>query len=171
MSAEQRRALMARIRSTDTAPELVVRRLAYALGYRFRLHRKGLPGKPDLVFPSRHCVVFVHGCFWHGHSCTLASKPKTNASYWAEKISANRARDYSHIRALRQDGWRVAIVWECETRRKDLAPLADTLRYFLDFPKREGAADRSESVRLCDTDIRTQSDLTFDVTTRRIKQE
>jgi DNA mismatch endonuclease (patch repair protein) len=122
---------MARIRSKNTKPELIVRRLAHALGYRFRLHRRDLPGKPDLVFPRRRCVIFVHGCFWHGHGCRLSSRPKTNSDFWADKIAGNRARDARHVEELRKQGWQVEVIWECETRLKDLAPLEAKLHGFL----------------------------------------
>lgn len=123
---------MSRIRSENTTPELLVRRLVHSLGYRFRIHRRDLPGKPDIVFPGRRCVVFVHGCFWHGHGCRLSSRPKTNSEYWAEKIRTNKVRDEQNIRALADKGWRVALVWECETRAKDLGALAQRMRTFLD---------------------------------------
>lgn len=131
ISAERRSALMARIRSKDTKPELVVRRLLHGLGYRYVLHDKRLPGSPDLVFPSRRKVIFVHGCFWHGHSCTLASNPKTNTEFWMTKIEGNSRRDKQHRRALVKLGWDVGVVWECSTRRHDLSLLARRLTKFL----------------------------------------
>lgn len=106
---------MRAVRSKDTAPEMLVRRLLHAAGYRFRLHRKDLPGSPDLVFPGRHKVVFVHGCFWHGHDCKRGARtPKTNAEYWQAKIARNIARDKQALTALAEAGWRTAIVWECD---------------------------------------------------------
>jgi DNA mismatch endonuclease, patch repair protein len=132
MTPAQRSAAMARIRSKDTKPELVVRRLLHSLGYRYRLHRSDLPGKPDLVFPRRRSVVFVNGCFWHGHGCKLSSSPKTRSDYWADKISGNRARDRRNIRRLRNDGWHVCVVWECDTRASDLGGLARRLTRFLE---------------------------------------
>lgn len=120
---------MSRIRGKDTTPELAVRSLAHRLGYRFRLHGRGLPGKPDLVFAGRRKIVFVHGCFWHGHRCKRDKMPKSRIAYWAEKIAANRARDARHIRALRAAGWKCAIVWECET--KDAVRLGERLSRFL----------------------------------------
>lgn len=131
MTPEERSALMARIRSKDTAPELIVRRLVHRMGFRFRLHQKKLPGKPDLVFAGRNCIVLVHGCFWHRHGCVLSSRPKTNSAYWEEKIAANIARDARNRRLLRKLGWGVMVVWECETRRANLAPLAGKLWKFL----------------------------------------
>ncbi len=110
-----RSALMAKVKGKDTGPELAVRRIAHALGFRFRLHRRDLPGSPDLVFPSRRAVVFVHGCFWHRHpGCAKASSPKTRKAFWTAKFAANVARDARVKRRLRRLGWRVLTVWECE---------------------------------------------------------
>lgn len=121
---------MRAVRSRDTTPELIVRRAATALGYRYRLHRATLPGKPDLVFASRRKAIFVHGCFWHGHDCKRgAREPKSNADYWRAKVQRNRDRDERTIAALSDAGWNVLIVWECET--KDPNRLADRLRKFL----------------------------------------
>nr|PZN75925.1 MAG: very short patch repair endonuclease [Pseudomonadota bacterium] len=112
---------MAAVKGKDTEPELVVRRLCHSLGYRYRLHRADLPGKPDLVFPSRRKVIFVHGCFWHGHDCARGSRvPKTNRTYWVAKIGRNRARDERYQQRLRELGWRVLTVWECETKSPGL---------------------------------------------------
>jgi len=106
---------MRAVKGKDTKPEWVVRRLLHAAGYRYRLHAKELPGKPDLVFPSRRKVIFVHGCFWHGHDCARgAREPKTNVAYWRGKIARNRERDETHLEILRQDGWKVLTLWECE---------------------------------------------------------
>lgn len=114
----KRSALMSRIRSKDTQPELAVRSILHRLGYRFRLHRKDLPGRPDIVLPKHRKIVIVQGCFWHGHSCRLASKPKSNESYWSNKIETNRARDVRNLEALRQQGWVVLELWECEVRKQ-----------------------------------------------------
>jgi DNA mismatch endonuclease (patch repair protein) len=97
-------------------PELTVRSLAHRLGYRFRLHRKDLPGKPDLVFVSRRKVVLVHGCFWHSHGCKTSHVPKSNTDYWLPKLRQNRLRDRRNIDALAAKGWRPMVIWECETR-------------------------------------------------------
>lgn len=111
-----RRLNMQRIRSQDTKPELIVRRGLHARGYRFRLHVRDLPGRPDLVFP-RHCaVILVHGCFWHGHGCPMSAKPKTNPAFWATKIAANVARDANVGLKLNEAGWRRLTVWECTLR-------------------------------------------------------
>ncbi len=106
---------MRAVKSGDTAPELLVRSLAHRMGYRFRLHRKDLPGKPDLVFPGMHKVIFVHGCFWHGHDCARGARvPKSNRGYWTKKIERNQQRDRSALVALTVSGWKVTVLWECE---------------------------------------------------------
>ncbi len=124
---------MRAIRSKGMKPEMTVRRLAHALGYRFRLHRKDLPGKPDMVFPSRRAVIFVHGCFWHQHPdavCKDARPPKSNTDYWLPKLARNQSRDSEHEAALLAQGWRVLVIWECQT--KDEAALKEVLFAFLD---------------------------------------
>ena len=116
----ERRALMQRVKQRDTAPELEVRRQLFALGLRFRLQRRDLPGTPDIVLPSRRLAIFVHGCFWHRHhNCPKATTPKLRAAFWAEKFEANVARDRAKASALRKAGWKVATVWECETTDLD----------------------------------------------------
>lgn len=121
---------MSRVRGVDTTPEMAVRRVAHGLGYRFRLHRRDLPGKPDLVFPSRKKIVFVHGCFWHRHPrCSKATMPKSNVAMWEEKFARNVARDEAAEAALTKAGWKVLVVWQCET--KDLLMLAKKLKRFL----------------------------------------
>lgn len=128
---KKRSAVMRAVRSADTGPELKVRRLAHKLGYRFRLHRSDLPGRPDLVFPKRKLALFVHGCFWHGHDCARGARmPQTNTAYWLAKIERNRARDGRVGDDLAKLGWRREIIWECETR--DLARLEAMLRRALD---------------------------------------
>lgn len=105
---------MRAVKSTNTRPEMIVRSLAHRLGFRFRLHRKTLPGNPDLVFVGRRKAIFVHGCFWHGHNCKRGDRlPKTNARYWAAKIAGNKARDAKACAALAAQGWDVLIIWEC----------------------------------------------------------
>jgi len=114
---------MSRIRGKDTKPELVVRSALHALGFRFRLHVRGLPGSPDLVFPGRRKVVFVHGCFWHGHRCRHGlAQPKSNVGFWRAKLAANIARDARVKRQLRADGWSVATAWECTVRNGSWLP-------------------------------------------------
>lgn len=121
---------MARVKGKDTRPERAVRSLLHAMGYRFRLHRKDLPGSPDIVLPGRSAVIFVHGCFWHGHGCKRGSRaPKANADYWARKLAGNVARDARTRAELEALCWRVLVVWECEV--KDSVALTDKLRAFL----------------------------------------
>lgn len=127
---ETRSRTMRAVKSANTKPEMLVRRLAHRLGFRFRLHRKDLPGKPDLVFPDRQRVIFVHGCFWHGHDCKRgARQPKTNADYWLAKIARNQARDQKVVEELTAAGWPSLILWECELR--DQEALAARLFAFL----------------------------------------
>jgi DNA mismatch endonuclease (patch repair protein) len=108
---------MSQVRSKNTTPEMVVRRAAHALGLRFRLHRDDLPGKPDLVFPRRRFALFVNGCFWHSHpGCDRARMPRSNVDYWKSKLGRNVGRDRENVRRLRKLGWRVVIIWECESK-------------------------------------------------------
>lgn len=117
LTPEQRRYTMFQVKSGDTKPEIFVRSLLHRLGFRFRLHRADLPGKPDIVLPKYKSVVFVHGCFWHRHAnCKHATMPKTNVEYWEKKFARNVARDKRVQQELRELGWRVIIVWECELR-------------------------------------------------------
>jgi DNA mismatch endonuclease (patch repair protein) len=114
---EKRSAVMRAVKSRDTMPELKVRRAAHALGLRFRLGRSDLPGKPDLVFPSRRVALFVHGCFWHGHDCPRGARmPQNNRAYWQAKIAGNVARDKASLANLRKLGWKPAVIWECEAK-------------------------------------------------------
>jgi DNA mismatch endonuclease (patch repair protein) len=122
VDAITRSRMMRGIRGTNTRPEIAVRRLLHAAGYRFRLHGKNLPGRPDIVLRKHNAVIFVHGCFWHGHDCPLFKMPQTRPDFWAGKFARNRVNDERAVGALREDGWRVAIVWECSlkgTRRLD----------------------------------------------------
>ena len=113
--------IMANVKSKDTHPELRVRRMLHGLGYRYRLHRRDLPGRPDLTFVSRKKVVFVNGCFWHRHSgCPRATIPATNAEFWATKLERNRKRDERNRALLRKDGWSVMTVWECQLRQPSI---------------------------------------------------
>ena len=117
VDSKRRSKWMAEIRGRDTAPELTVRRIAHRMGLRYRLHRRDLPGRPDLVFPKHRLVVFVHGCFWHRHEgCRYASTPKSRVAFWTEKFAANVQRDARQEVALRTLGWRVFVIWECETK-------------------------------------------------------
>lgn len=119
---QTRSRMMSGIRSKNTKPELLVRRLLHRRGFRYRLHVSGLPGKPDLVFPKYHAVVFVHGCFWHGHECKLFRMPGTRTEFWKRKITGNRQRDRRESKALAKLGWRIAIVWECALRGSNADP-------------------------------------------------
>lgn len=113
---------MSRIGGKDTKPELLLRRALHALGLRYRLHGKDLPGKPDLVFPKHRAVVFVHGCFWHRHQgCKVATSPKSNIEFWQAKFSRNVQRDAANVAALERRGWRVFVAWECELTGKGKA--------------------------------------------------
>lgn len=117
---ELRSRIMRAVKGRDTGPEILVRRLVFNMGYRYRLHRADLPGKPDLVFAARHKIIFVHGCFWHGHNCQRgARKPKQNAAYWLAKINGNRDRDEVNLEALDKLGWRTLIIWECELKEPE----------------------------------------------------
>ncbi len=130
-SAAQRSFNMSRIGSRDTKPELIVRSIVHQMGFRFRLHRRDLPGKPDIVLPSRRKIIFVHGCFWHTHRCRYGKvTPATNAEFWKTKRAANSDRDRRNIRRLRVDGWQVLVVWECWTKNIDQA-LIPRLQTFL----------------------------------------
>jgi DNA mismatch endonuclease (patch repair protein) len=129
----QRSKIMRLVHSQDTKPEMAVRRLAHGLGYRFRLHRKDLPGKPDLVFPRRRKIIFVHGCFWHQHHCKRGNRiPSSRREYWLGKLQGNAARDKAVVRQLRKLGWGVLVVWECQTTPDKLGRLADRIARFLD---------------------------------------
>lgn len=127
-----RSAVMRAVRAKDTTPEMIVRRMVHGMGYRYRLHAKDLPGKPDLCFRARRKVIFVNGCFWHGHDCRRGARPpRENAAYWSAKIARNAARDAANLAALAETGWAALTIWECETpvRRRD--ELAARLRAFL----------------------------------------
>jgi len=120
LSPTERSRQMALMKSKNTAPEIAVRKVVYALGFRYRLHEKGLPGKPDIVFKGRKKVIFVHGCFWHRHEgCRRASNPKSNLDYWHAKFDRNTTRDRANMQALREAGWDPFIVWECELKSID----------------------------------------------------
>ncbi len=121
---------MARVRSRDTKPERIVRRATHAMGYRYRLHGKLLPGKPDLVFASRRKVIFVHGCFWHQHGCDQYRMPRTRTEFWREKLDRNVSRDEEVKSHLARIGWRYLVIWECEL--SDMAEVAHKIRNFLE---------------------------------------
>ena len=129
-SKEKRSWIMSRVSSKNTKPEIIVRKLLWSMGYRYRLHSARLSGKPDVVFPGRKKVIFIHGCFWHGHAhCKLASIPQTNVEYWTAKINRNMERDKKNEALLRSAGWSVLVVWECEI--KNIDSLQKRLREFM----------------------------------------
>lgn len=120
LKPEERSRRMALVRNKDTKPEIAVRRLVHRLGYRYRLHRRDLPGCPDLVFPSRRAVIFINGCFWHRHKCYNGQRlPKSRTDWWREKLETNKKRDIANQRKLRRLGWRVLVIWECQTKKPD----------------------------------------------------
>ncbi|WP_242540531.1 very short patch repair endonuclease [Trinickia mobilis] len=120
---------MRRVRGKDTQPELLVRRLLHGLGYRFRIHRSELPGKPDIAFIRRRRLIFVHGCFWHQHGCGHYKMPQSSTDFWHKKLASNVERDRRHMQQLHDDGWQVLVIWECELR--DRSALANRLTAFL----------------------------------------
>ncbi|MBY2964319.1 very short patch repair endonuclease [Rhizobium leguminosarum] len=133
LTPEERSIRMGLVRGRDTKPEMVVRRLLHRMGYRYRLHGKGLPGKPDIVFGKRRKVIFIHGCFWHRHddpTCRLARLPKSRLEFWEPKFEATVARDARAEANLQGRGWQVLVVWECELRNSE--PLENKLRQFLE---------------------------------------
>jgi DNA mismatch endonuclease (patch repair protein) len=127
VSRDVRSRMMAGIGGKDTKPEMVLRRGLHALGFRYRLHVRDLPGKPDLVFPGRRAVLFAHGCFWHGHDCALFVWPKSRADWWRQKIGRNRAVDARAIAALAAAGWRVGVVWECALKGRGRKPIPEVI--------------------------------------------
>lgn len=133
LSKSERTERMRRIRSRDTKPEMIVRRLVHGMGYRYRLHQGGLPGKPDLVFPARKKAIFVHGCFWHRHpdpNCPLARMPKSRLDFWGPKLATNRERDERNLSRFEELEWQVLEVWECQIR--DREELSARIREFLE---------------------------------------
>jgi DNA mismatch endonuclease, patch repair protein len=135
ISKERRSANMRAIRAQDTKPEMRLRRLIHGMGFRYRLHRRNLPGTPDLVFSARRKVIFVHGCFWHGHSCRRGFRvPRSNTAYWGDKLERNRRRDLANQESLEQLGWTTLVIWECEL--SDLGALSIRARSFLGPPSR-----------------------------------
>jgi DNA mismatch endonuclease (patch repair protein) len=138
-----RSAIMRAVRGEDTAPERAVRRLLRAFAPGYRLHRKDVPGRPDVAYVGRKAAIFVHGCFWHGHDCARGARaPKANSDYWREKIAKNRARDARNLAALADLGWRALVVWECEIRRGSEDALARRLRAFVcDAPQKRASKE------------------------------
>lgn len=141
LSPKERSARMALVRNKDTKPEMRVRRLVSSMGYRYRLQYKKVPGRPDLAFPGRRKVVFVHGCFWHRHpdpACPLARLPKSRLDFWMPKLEGNRARDLRKLEELEALGWSAFTVWECQLR--DEEALRESIRSFLDAPREDGSS-------------------------------
>lgn len=134
VTEERRSRIMRSVRTTNTGPEVTVRRALHRLGYRYRLHRRDLPGSPDIVFPGRRKAIFVHGCFWHGHSCRWGRLPKSRLDYWRPKIAANRERDTRNIRELLDSDWTPLVVWQCELRDEPAA--IERIVAFLDGKQR-----------------------------------
>jgi DNA mismatch endonuclease, patch repair protein len=137
LTNQQRRHNMSRIRGKDTMPEMQLRRGLHAAGLRFRLHAAGLPGRPDMVFPRHRAVILMHGCFWHGHDCSLFKQPATRPEFWAQKISGNRERDGRTVKALQAAGWRLLIVWECSLKGPARRPVAEVVDYCAAFIRGE----------------------------------
>ncbi len=138
----QRSRIMAKVRSKNTTPEIVVRSLLHRLGFRFRLHRKDLPGKPDIILPKYKTAIFVHGCFWHQHpGCKAAHRPTSNTDYWNRKLDRNMVRDDNNIAHLEYAGWRVVVIWECETR--DIEELSRRLSALLRPPSKPSRSGES----------------------------
>lgn len=127
ISQKQRSALMRRVGQKNTKPEMVVRKFLHGNGYRFRLHRKDLPGHPDIVLPKHRAAIFVHGCFWHGHSCRRGKRPATNTEFWDKKLLGNLERDKANYKKLSALGWRVVVIWECEIKNLAEHPLLKIL--------------------------------------------
>lgn len=140
VSPAVRSRMMAGIRGKDTKPEIIVRRGLHALGFRYRLHDRKLPGRPDLVFPARRAVIFVNGCFWHGHGCHLFKWPSTREDFWKAKITRNREHDRRHSAALNEAGWRQAFVWECSLKGKTRLADGEPVRLLADWLRSDQAS-------------------------------
>lgn len=148
ISKEHRSWNMSRIKGKDTKPELIVRSLLHRLGYRFRLHRKNLPGKPDIVFPSRKKVIFVHGCFWHKHKCQYFKWPKTNAEFWRKKIEGNVCRDKKNVISLIASDWISLIIWECTFKNIRQSDWADNMQQIGDFIEKFLSAENNQCMEI-----------------------
>ncbi len=132
-SADKRTEIMKKVRTKDTGCELVVRKMIYAMGYRYRLHKKSLPGKPDIVFSGRKKVIFVNGCFWHGHSgCSRGKLPEANVSFWQKKIEGNKLRDVKVVKQLKKIGWQSLIIWQCQASGRNASKLKSRIKKFIE---------------------------------------
>ena len=129
---KKRSQIMGRISGKDTKPELIIRKALFSEGYRYRLHRKDLPGSPDIVFPSLKKVIFVNGCFWHGHNCKKAALPTTNKRFWKKKLTGNKERDKLNLLKLKKEGWKVLIIWQCEIKKSILERQINRIKIFLE---------------------------------------
>jgi len=131
-SKQKRSQIMSKISGKNTKPEIIIRKIAHNLGYRFRLHKKDLPGKPDLVFPKYKKVIFVNGCFWHGHSkCSRSNLPTTRKMFWKEKIENNKKRDKTNKTKLKKLGWDYLVIWQCEIKKSNYGKLMERIQLFL----------------------------------------
>jgi DNA mismatch endonuclease (patch repair protein) len=140
VSPEVRSRMMSGIRGRDTKPELMLRKGLHAAGFRYRLHVKDLPGKPDMVFPRHRAVLFAHGCFWHGHDCHLFRWPSTRQDWWREKITRNQTVDACSEHVLAERGWRIGVVWECALKGRDRLPFADVLQKCIEWLRSDAPA-------------------------------
>jgi DNA mismatch endonuclease (patch repair protein) len=140
ISAQQRSRIMSRVRTRGTAPELAVRKALFAAGFRYRLHPKSLPGRPDIVLPRYRVAVFVNGCFWHGHSCRRGARPQSHVNFWSEKIARNMARDHAALAAIKAAGWKPKVIWQCKLD----AGVGQLMRF---LHRRREAGKRSIAVR------------------------
>ena len=123
---------MSKISGKNTKPELIIRKALFAEGYRYRLHKKDLPGKPDIVFTSRKKVIFINGCFWHGHSCKRGTLPETNKNFWAKKIDGNKKRDKRNLKKLKTMEWDILTIWQCEIKKSTLEAQINRIKVFLE---------------------------------------
>lgn len=146
VSPRKRSQMMAGIRGANTKPELLIRRALHARGFRYRLHARELPGRPDLVLPKYRAVIFVHGCFWHGHDCHLFKWPSSREDFWRAKIVANRERDARDLAALGEQGWRVLTVWECTLKGKMRRPFDDLVAAISEWLKSDNPCASFSSV-------------------------
>ncbi|MCK4829673.1 DNA mismatch endonuclease Vsr [bacterium] len=129
---KKRSQIMGRISGKNTKPELIIRKALFSEGYRYRLHRKDLPGNPDIVFPNRKKVIFVNGCFWHGHSCKKAALPTTNKSFWEKKLTGNKERDKRNLAKLKAMGWKSMVIWQCQIKKNTLETQINKIKVFLE---------------------------------------